>query len=70
MTPWTSSWTSSSEHDIPRLAGRRVWAVEGNATAQFAGFVRAAGALGDFEPVLRYDGLPFTGEEIAGRVSR
>ncbi|MHC4916491.1 MAG: 2-oxoacid:acceptor oxidoreductase subunit alpha, partial [Planctomycetota bacterium] len=51
------------------LQGRTVHAVEGNATAQFADLLRAAGALEDFRPLLRYDGLPPVGEEIAGRVA-
>jgi 2-oxoglutarate ferredoxin oxidoreductase subunit alpha len=62
---WPISPGSARRH----LEGRRVFAVEGNATAQFAGLLRAAGALGDFEPLLRYDGLPFTAEAIAGRVA-
>ena len=49
---------------------KRVIAVEGNATGQFASVLRGAGALGDCEAVLRYDGMPFTGEEIAARVTQ
>jgi len=49
-------------------AQRRIIAVEGNATGQFASILREAGALTECELVLRYDGLPFTGEEIARRV--
>ncbi|MEW6356487.1 MAG: 2-oxoacid:acceptor oxidoreductase subunit alpha [Planctomycetota bacterium] len=54
-----------------RLAVRerkRVISVEGNATGQFASVLREAGALGECEVILRYDGMPFTGQEIAERV--
>jgi len=46
---------------------RRVTVVEGNATGQFASLLRERGLLGECELMLRYDGLPFTGEEIARR---
>jgi len=52
------------------LAGRKVTAVEGNATAQLATLLKGAGALSRFRSVLRYDGLPFTGEELARKVRR
>lgn len=47
---------------------RRVTVVEGNATGQFGSVLREVGVLGGYELVTRYDGLPFTGEEIARRV--
>jgi len=50
------------------LANRKVTCVEGNMTGQFASLLREAGALSHCELILRYDGLPFTGEEIAERV--
>ncbi len=62
---WPINAAAAKRH----LEGRKVFAVEGNATAQFADLLRAAGALEDFQPLVRYDGLPFTGEEIAGRVA-
>ena len=52
------------------LAGRKVTAVEGNFTAQLAGVLKGAGALGRFKTILRYDGLPFTGGEIARKVRK
>ena len=57
--------------DVRDAIGRRkrIIAVEGNCTAQFASVLREAGALGRCESILRYDGLQLTGEEIAGRVS-
>lgn len=52
------------------LEGRKVTAIEGNYTAQLASILKGAGALGRFRSILRYDGMPFTGEEIAGRVRK
>ncbi|MEW6201456.1 MAG: 2-oxoacid:acceptor oxidoreductase subunit alpha [bacterium] len=49
--------------------GRIVTAVEGNCTAQFASMLRQVGALNEYDTILRYDGLPFSGEEIAEKVS-
>ena len=46
-----------------------VISVEGNATGQFASILRESGLLRECRLLLRYDGLPFTGEEIAGRLS-
>ncbi|NOZ21881.1 MAG: 2-oxoacid:acceptor oxidoreductase subunit alpha [Planctomycetes bacterium] len=46
---------------------KRVIAVEGNATGQFASILREGGVLGECEKILRYDGMPFTGQEIAER---
>jgi 2-oxoglutarate ferredoxin oxidoreductase subunit alpha len=52
------------------LADRKVTAVEGNARAQLAALLKGAGALGRHRSILRYDGLPFTGGEIAGKVRK
>ena len=49
---------------------KRVIAIEGNATGQFASILREAGVLDECELLLRYDGMPFTGEEIARRVGQ
>ena len=49
-------------------AGKRIVSVEGNATGQFASVLREQGVLESCEYMLRYDGLPFTGEEIARRL--
>jgi 2-oxoglutarate/2-oxoacid ferredoxin oxidoreductase subunit alpha len=46
----------------------RIVCVEGNATGQFASLLREQGVLPDCELLLKYDGLPFTGEEIARRL--
>ncbi|MGB2822020.1 MAG: transketolase C-terminal domain-containing protein, partial [Phycisphaerae bacterium] len=48
-------------------AAGRVISVEGNCTGQLATLLRSVGALGDCELCLKYDGLPFTGSEIAER---
>lgn len=51
------------------LQAPRVVVVEGNATGQFASLLREVGALNQSESLTRYDGMPFTGQEIAARVS-
>ena len=47
--------------------GPRVTSVEGNATGQLASLLREAGVLSDCDLMLRYDGLPFSAEEIVER---
>ena len=47
----------------------RIICVEGNATGQFASLLRERGILSECEHLLKYNGMPFTGEEIARRVS-
>jgi len=47
----------------------RVICVEGNATGQLASLLREQGVLADCELMLRYDGLPFTAEEISMRAT-
>ena len=49
---------------------RKVTCVEGNSTGQFAAVLREIGALSEHDLLLRYDGLPFTGEEIARRLTQ
>ena len=51
-------------------AAKKVISVEGNSRGQFASILREIGALTECELILRYDGLPFTGEEIARRVTQ
>lgn len=46
----------------------RVCVVEGNQTGQFASLLRQLQVLGDCEPILRYDGMPFTAEFICRKV--
>jgi len=48
---------------------RRVICIEGNARGQFASVLRESGALSACELLTRYDGMPFTGQEIVRRVS-
>jgi len=55
---------------LPAGKKRRVICVEGNATGQFASVLRETGVLAECEPMLKYDGLPFTGEEIAERAKK
>jgi 2-oxoglutarate ferredoxin oxidoreductase subunit alpha len=45
----------------------RVVCVECNQTGQFAGILREVGVLGVHELIGKYDGMPFTGGEIARR---
>jgi 2-oxoglutarate ferredoxin oxidoreductase subunit alpha len=46
-----------------------VAAVEGNATGQFARLIRRETGFEVQRKVLRYDGLPLTGEEILRQLS-
>jgi 2-oxoglutarate ferredoxin oxidoreductase subunit alpha len=46
----------------------KITSVEGNATGQFASLLREVGVLSECGLMLRYDGIPFTGEEIAARI--
>ena len=52
-----------------RVRGKRIVSVEGNCTGQFASLLREAGALSECELMLRYDGMPFTAEEIVRRAA-
>ncbi len=53
-----------------KIVGRkRLICVEGNQTGQFASLLREAGVCGELEPITRYDGMPFTAEEIAAEVN-
>ncbi len=52
------------------LAGRHVTLVECNHTGQLGRLLRQVGALADFDLLPKYDGLPFTAEEIARRISQ
>jgi 2-oxoglutarate ferredoxin oxidoreductase subunit alpha len=53
-------------------AGKRkkITSVEGNSTGLFASVLRERGVLEKCELMLRYDGLPFTGEEISRRIKQ
>ncbi len=54
---------------LPRSARKRkIISVEGNSTGQFATVLREVGVLSKCESLLRYDGLPFTGGELAERI--
>ena len=70
MLHFSQVWPLEAERLRP-LLGRagRLHVVEGNATGQFAAVLRQAGVLAECEPLLRYDGMPFTGEEIAARAA-
>ncbi len=62
-------WPLSPEAWKPYLSKRgRIYCVEGNQTAQFYALLRETGILTQAETMLRYDGMPFTGAEIAERI--
>ena len=70
MLHFSQVWPLEAERLRPLLGrARRLWVVEGNATGQFAAVLRQTGLLGECEPLLKYDGMPFTGEEIAVRAA-
>jgi 2-oxoglutarate ferredoxin oxidoreductase subunit alpha len=48
--------------------GRKVTSVECNQTGQFARLLRQVGALSDYDLMAKYNGLPFSAEEIARRL--
>ena len=68
MLHFSQVWPVNVAAARGRLAGaRRVTVIEGNATGQFAAVLRQVGILGECERLLKYNGLAFTGEEIAER---
>jgi 2-oxoglutarate ferredoxin oxidoreductase subunit alpha len=48
--------------------GQKIISIEGNSTGQFATVLREVGVLSECELLLRYDGLPFTGGDVARRI--
>jgi len=71
MLHFPQTWPIDAEAVRSGLSSaEKITSVEGNARGQFASLLREAGALGQMECglVTRYDGLPFTGEYIAGRI--
>mgnify|MGYP001236430567 CR=1 FL=1 len=71
MLHFSQVWPINTEA-VKKAVGKRsrVTVVEGNATGQFAGLLREAGAIGECEKILKYNGLAFAGEEIAEEVSK
>ncbi len=49
-------------------SGRKVTTVECNFTGQFGRLLRQVGAISEFDAITKYNGLPFTAEEIAGKM--
>ncbi len=70
MIHFEDVWPIDAESVAPVIAGKKITVVEGNATAQFASILRMAGVLTSFDSILKYNGMPFTAEEIAGRYSK
>jgi 2-oxoglutarate ferredoxin oxidoreductase subunit alpha len=68
MLHFAQVWPLRAEAARERLkTARRVTCIEGNSTGQFASLLRQVGVLGECSLMLKYDGMPFTGEEIARR---
>jgi 2-oxoglutarate ferredoxin oxidoreductase subunit alpha len=68
MLHFAQVWPINTEAARAALAQvTRLACVEGNQGGQFAGLLREVGVLEDCERITRYDGLAFTGEEIARR---
>jgi 2-oxoglutarate ferredoxin oxidoreductase subunit alpha len=68
MLHFPQVWPLRAEAARERLkTAGRVTCIEGNSTGQFASLLRQIGVLGECDLMLRYDGMPFTGEEIARR---
>ena len=70
MVHFAQVWPLNVEAAHAALDGRAVTSVEGNATGQFASVLREQGLVGECELLLRYDGMPLTAREIAGRLRR
>ena len=58
-----------NDADVSLSNPSNVISVEGNATGQFASILRQTSLLQHCQLMLRYDGLPFTGQEIARRTT-
>jgi len=70
MLHFAQVWPVNAAGVRARLAAGKVKKfslVEANATGQFASLLREQGVLSECELLLKYDGTPFTGEEIARR---
>lgn len=66
MLHFSQVWPLNADAAANALAGaREIVCVEGNATGQFAGLLKMVGILSDCRRLLKYNGLPFTGAEIA-----
>jgi 2-oxoglutarate ferredoxin oxidoreductase subunit alpha len=64
-------WPFPRESILARLAkAPKVITVEGNATAQFARLVAAETRIKVQESVLRYDGRPFSIEEVVSEIEK
>ncbi len=66
MLHFSQVWPLDAEA-IRSAVGKRekLICIEGNQTGQFASMLREIGAIGECELVSRYDGMPFTGQELA-----
>ena len=63
-------WPLDEQKLSALLHGRRVTAVEGNATAMLARLLKRQGILDEYDTLLRYDGLPFTADTIIRGIAK
>jgi len=71
MLHFTQVWPLDAEALRTTIGERtRITSVECNQTGQLAAILRQAGVLTQCELMTKYDGLPFTAEEIARRISQ
>ncbi len=70
MLHFSQVWPLDAEA-IRSVVGKRdrIICVEGNQTGQFASILRQIGAISECELMGRYDGMPFTGRELADDLS-
>jgi 2-oxoglutarate ferredoxin oxidoreductase subunit alpha len=69
MLHFSQVWPISAQGGDGLRRATRVTCVEGNQTGQFAGMLKEAGLVRECALMTKYDGLPFTGEEIARRLA-
>lgn len=69
MVHFSQVWPLQPEVVRAALRAKQIVVVEGNAGGQFASLLAQIGVGAPYTRVARYDGLPFTGEQIAGEVS-
>lgn len=60
-------WPLDPSRLVDIFKNKKIICVEGNYSAQFAGVLKEMQVLSSCETILKYNGLPFTGEEIVER---
>ncbi len=69
MLHFSQVWPISAQAHALLSRAEHITVVECNQTGQFAGLLKEVGAVRQCALITRYDGLPFTGEEIARRLA-